>query len=170
MLINTLDLVDEEVIGAVVRTRNCVGDIFHYQDENAGEYRLKGKTGHLTIRAYRKHASYQWRGEYPLEGYMDRSNHLLNNQDDKLLFVNTYYYHLTHLKRSNAVDSKNVIDRIKKYKYEIGEAAYEDEIPSVFNLAHPKIVPDPFTSYLWWERMIAHLVTPLKKLKRRLNH
>src|SRR5690606_23049545 len=153
-------------IGAVVRTRNCVGDIFHYQPESAGQYRLKGRKGHLTIRAYRKDKNYSWRGEYPLEGYMDKDGKLLNDQDDKLIFVDTYYYHLTHLKRSNEADSSRVIDRMKKYKYEIGIAAYEDEIPAVFYDDRPEIVPDPFVGYGWWEKIIACLVTPLKSLKR----
>lgn len=169
LVLKTLSVVDDETFGVVVRTRNCVGDIFHYQPESAGEYQLLGKKGHLSTRFYRKSPHYQWRGEYPLEGYMDSNGVLINDQEDHLLFVNTYYYHLTHLKRSDQVNSAHVIDRLKKYKYEIGVAAYDDEIPAVFNRKPPQNVPDPFTTYSFPEKIVAHILTPIKRIKRGLK-
>lgn len=165
-LIKHLERAPKEIIGAVVRTRNCVGDIYHYQLESAGKYTLKGMTGHLTIRAFRKHKNYSWAGEYPLEGYMDEFRQLLNDQDEKLIFIDTHYYHLTHLKRSNDNDSSQVIDRLKKYKLEIGTKAKEKEIPQVFFESRPKIVPDPLTSYSLAEYMAAVVLTPIKRFIR----
>jgi len=167
-LLKQLEQANKEVLGAVVRTRNCVGDLYHYQPESAGEYHLKGRKGHLTIRAYRKDPTYSWKGEYPLEGYLSRDNELLNTQDDKLVFVDTYYYHLTHLKRSTPTDSSKVIDRPQKYKLEMGMLAKKSEIPEVFSLDRPEIVPNPFVSYSLLEKLIAFVVTPLKNLKRAL--
>lgn len=169
ILIDQIQSTDKNSIGAVVRTRNCVGDVRHYQPESAGKYQLKGRMGHLTIRAYRKTPSYQWQGEYPLEGYMDTKGELLNNQDEKLLFVDTYYYHLTHLKRSNQSDSARVIDRLKKYKLEIGTKAKDEDLPEVFFLQRPNMIPDPFKGFSSQEKIIAQILTPFKKLKRILK-
>lgn len=166
---HALNSAPTQTIGAVVRTRNCVGDIFHYQPESAGHYQLKGRTGHLTIRAYKKSTDYSWTGEYPLEGYTHKSGKLLNQQDSRLIFVDTYYYHLTHLKRTTDEQASSVIDRIKKFKLEIGIPADRTQIPEVFFRSRPDIVPDPHVTYTPTQKLLAHILTPIKHLKRKIN-
>lgn len=142
-------------IAVVVRTRNCVGDIFHHLPENRGEYKLLGMKGHLNIRVYKKSPEYKWEGIYPLESYSNRSGSI-NNQDDKLFFLDTYYWHLTHLKRSSVR---------KRQKLEIGIKAKSDEIPEIFYAKRPDFIPYPFTSYNILEKLLSWVVTPLKNLK-----
>lgn len=147
-------------IAVVVRSRNCVGDIFHFQKESKGEYRLLGMKGHFNIRLYKKTPDFRWVGNYPLEAYSDK-NGPINNQDEKLQFVDTYYWHLTHLKRSS-VDDK------KKRKLELGIKADKTEVPEIFFAQRPEIVPDPFLKPSIKEKLLATILTPIKDIKYRI--
>ena len=95
-LISTLKTLPENKKAVVVRTRNCVGDIYHYQGELAGDYQILGMRGHFNTRAFRNGQGLTIKGEYPLEFYCD-SQGSLNNQDKKLYFLDTYYLHMTHM-------------------------------------------------------------------------
>jgi len=55
----------DKIESIVVPTYNPVGDLFHYQEERAGRYRLAGKVGHLNLRAFsRSIPGLAWSGEY----------------------------------------------------------------------------------------------------------
>jgi len=170
-LIKALALADKQKLGAVVRFRNLVGDLYHYQPESAGQYHLLGRRGHLSTRAFRRHPDYAWIGDYPLESYSNQKTGIsLHDEPNKLLFINTYYYHLTHLKRSTDIHSAQVIDRPKKYKLEIGLKADKSQIPEVFFEHRPDIIPDPFVTFTFPEKIKAHFLTPLRLLKRKFTH
>lgn len=155
--ITTLNFGNKKAV--VVRTRNCVGDIYHYLPENRGHYRLLGMEGHFNIRFYKKSPGYKWVGTYPLEAYSNDDGPI-NNQDDKLLFIDTYYWHLTHLVRSSVENKKRRIEK--------GIRTDEKDIPQVFFKKSPGIVPNPFIKPSFYERIIASFITPLKEIKAKI--
>ncbi len=161
-----LERAGPEIYGVAMRTRNCVGDIYHYLPEEAGNYRLLGRKGHLTIRAYRKLPGFSWRGNYPLEAYTDGEGRPVNNQEEHLRFFDAYYWHLTHLKRSGSRES---VKGWRKRKYEIGITVGDKaEFPEVFSLPGPEIAPSPWVKMDDGEYLLSMLATPLKRLKRKL--
>ncbi len=157
---------DKNKIGIVTKTINCVGDIYHRLPQEKGEYRLLGKKGHLTIRAYKKSPDYFWKGTYPLlnkpalEGYFDQKNKVfLNEQEERLKFVNVSYWHLTHLKRS----SKGSHQRIK---YDLGIKIYPGLLPKVFFEKIPPFVPSPLKKANKAYLLVATVFSLLRKFKK----
>jgi len=82
----------KNIMATFLKTRNCVGDVYHYRGEESGRYEIAGMRGHLNIRAYRKLV--RWSGKYPLEHCVDSSD------KDSLAFFDGFYWNMTHLKRS----------------------------------------------------------------------
>lgn len=107
-----------------LRTRNCVGDVYHYR--NSGNYEIAGMRGSLNIRAYRK--TVKWEGEYPLEKCVDSTD------KNSLAFFDGYYWHMTHLKRSS---SESPVMGFRKRVYDLGIKS--ENLPEVFkNKNFPK--------------------------------
>lgn len=104
-----------ETIALVNRTRNCIGDLNHYLPESKGRYKIGPWSGHLNIRAIRNLPGLKVAGAYPNEAYVFEGKKL-QDQPGKLEFVDTWYYHTTHLKRTGFWHSLRVMDRIKKFK------------------------------------------------------
>jgi glycosyltransferase involved in cell wall biosynthesis len=115
-LIKAMKSARPSTIALVNRTRNCIGDIYHYLPESKGRYQIGPWQGHLNIRAIRNIKSLKVIGEYPLESYTF-NNQPLQNLVNRLEFVDTWYLHLTHLPRSGWRHQFNVIDRLKKFKF-----------------------------------------------------
>ena len=116
-LIQSIKSAPKETIALVNRTRNCVKNIYHYLPESQGHYQIGPWHGHLNIRAIRNLPGLKVVGEYPLEAYTI-NNTPIQDQPDKLKFVDTWYLHLTHLKRSSSwLSELKVIDRLKKHKW-----------------------------------------------------
>lgn len=148
--------------GIVVKNRVCLGDIFHYQEERAGKYNIAGKKGHLNIRGYKKSSQYKWSGIYPNEAYMDDHKIALQEKKEQLVFLDDYIWHLTHLKRSSRYFNK-------KRKLEIGNKINKKELPEVFFLPTPSLVPSPWVKFSPLEKIASVVFTPLRKIKRRFN-
>lgn len=137
-LVKMIKQADKSKVGIVTRTYNCIGDIYHYLPEKKGKYHLLGMKGHFNIRAYRKIPGYQWQGNYPLESYVDKNGLSINEQNNKLLFLDKYYWHLTHLPRSSKDDHRS-------RKYGLGvKFSNGHQHPEVFSLPRPKIVKNPW--------------------------
>jgi len=102
-------------IAIVNRTKNCIGDINHFLPESKGQYHIGPWQGHLNIRAIRNLPGLKVVGEYPNEAYIYQGKKL-QDQPERLEFVDTWYLHTTHLKRSSWWHSLKVIDRLKKFK------------------------------------------------------
>lgn len=140
-----------------------IGDIYHYQEEKAGRYKIKGKTGHLNIRVIRNFDGLHVKGYFGNEGYVDKNNiDVQSLPDERIIFAKNSYLHASHLRRSPKVNPK--------YKYELGIAFPKDfYFPEVFFKKRPSIVPPPWKTMSkgYWLR--AFLETPLKKIKRRLT-
>lgn len=159
-LLKIIKSASNDKMAVVVRTRNCVGDIFHFLPESRGEYQLLGMKGHLNIRVFRKSPDFKWVGTYPLEAYSD-NNGPINNQDSKLILLDKYYWHLTHLKRSS-------VDNKKKRKLELGIETDKSEIPEIFFAQRPKNIPDPFLKLSIKEKLLATILTMIKDIKYRI--
>ena len=131
-----------------------IGDIFHYQEEKAGRYKIDDRMGHYNIRAVRNSSGLHVEGTYPDEAYVTKEG--IKVQDlpkEKILFLNKPYLHASFL---------------KKNKYEIGEEFAKDfYYPEVFFKNRPGIVPSPWKVMSSGYRFRAFFETPLRKIYRR---
>lgn len=150
--------------GIVVSIKIPVGDIYHFQDESAGRYTILGKTGHLNLKVISKNISgLHLDCPYGKEGFFDKDNKLIQDRDD-IIFLDAQLLHLTHLKRSSQKRKYN------KVKYEIGSRVPIDfKFPEVFYEKYPEIVPSPWVKMNKVEFIKASILTPLRKIKRKLN-
>lgn len=131
-LINLSKTLPQSKIAVVNKTRNCVGDIYHYLPESFGHYKFLDKIGHYNIRLMRT-LDYKVKGIYPEEGYV-YNNKLINNLDDKLEFSSSWYLHTTHLNRST--NSIKIFGR-RKQTYSLGIKMTKTELPQAL-LQNPK--------------------------------
>lgn len=156
----------------VHRYYNLVGDIYHYQEEEAGRYRIDGQVGHLNIRFFnRKIDGLHFDKEHGVQGIFDASGVLIQERDRKKRFhTGDYYLHFTHLVRSSTrQDDLKVVKRALKYKYELGRRFPSDFVyPEVFYKSYPSFIENP-----WQKRSLGYVAralieTPLRKIKRKL--
>lgn len=103
-------------IALVNRSRNVVGDIYHYLPESEGHYQIGPWRGHLNIRAIRNVSGLTARGIYPDEWY-ELDGVKIQDQANRLTFVDAWYLHTTHMRRSGSLLAEFMtIDRWKKRK------------------------------------------------------
>ncbi len=138
-----------------------IGDMYHYQEEKAGRYRIAGKVGHYNIRAIRKTKGLHVEGVYPNEAYENADGVKIQNfSKEKILFLKEKYLHASFLSRS----SKDT----KKVKYELGEEFPKDfYCPEVFFRPRPAIVPSIWRNMDFKFKLRAFFETPLRKINRR---
>lgn len=151
----------EEIEGVVVPMYVPVGDIYHFQDEKAGRYKILGRTGHLSLKFISKkipglHADWP----YGKEGFFDNENKLIQERK-KIIFLDAPFLHLTHLKRSSK-------ERIyEKFKHEIGNKVKGDfKFPEVFYSRYPAFITSPWSEISGTDLIKARILTPLRKIKR----
>ena len=150
--------------GIVVPMVVPVGDIYHLQEEKAGQYELLGKKGHYNLRAISmKIPGLHVDWPYGKESYFDKGNNLIQNRE-KITFLDAPYLHVTHLRRSSVNKFYN------KVKYEIGDKVTKEfKYPEVFYKKYPGIVPLPWIKISGFARIKAKILTPLRKIKRRIS-
>jgi glycosyltransferase involved in cell wall biosynthesis len=150
----------------LVRRHDLLGDIYHAQDERVGEYRLFGYHGHLLTRLVRKSAfpNLAYRGDYPGEGFYTQNKSLRKQDPSQVAATQGYLYHTMYLKRSSL--NTTTFNR-GKYKIETG-IKLETAPPEVFSLPRPSEVRDPLTPRSTSYELLAKLITPLKKIKRKI--
>lgn len=151
-------------------TVNLVGDIYHYQGESAGQYKIAGKKGHFNIRAInRRIPGLHVEKPYGQEGYLDRDRIMIQDLDPgKILFIDAPYLHFTHLPRSSREDE--VMQRARKMKYETGQAFQKNFLyPEVLNILAPQFIPDPWVRRPGRQLIRGMIQTPFKKLKRKIT-
>lgn len=120
----------------VVPFKNLIGDMFHFQEESKGKYKIDDKEGFITIRAINKKIpGLQVKGKYPIEGYCDSRNTPIQNLNrQRREFLECPYLHLTHLRRSRK--------KSDKIKYGRGLPFPKDFFyPEAFFRPRPEIVP-----------------------------
>lgn len=163
-VINKIKEGDGSLEGIAVPMVVPVGDIYHLQDEKAGQYKILGRKGHLSLRAINKKIPglhVDW--PYGKEGYFDENKSLVQERMG-MVFIDAPYLHLTHLKRSGQMR------KYDKYKYELGNKVGETfRYPEVFFEKYPEIVPSPWIKMSKVEFIKASILTPLRKIKRKLN-
>lgn len=149
--------------GIVVPMVVPAGDIYHIQEEKAGKYKIHGRTGHLSLKAINKKIRglyVDW--PYGKEGYFDKEKNLVQERKD-IIFLEAPFLHTTHLKRSG------VKRKSEKYKLELGDKVSENfSFPEVFYREHPALVKSPWDKISGAELFRAKLLTPIRKLKRRI--
>lgn len=149
-----------------------IGDMFRYQEESAGKYKIADKTGHISLRGInRKIPGLTSSKPHGTWGWTDEEGKMIQERDKKkILFIEAPYLHATHLRRSETKEKdREVVKRSQKYKYELGIPFPKDYYyPEVLFKKRPEIVDSV------WKRMDtsfylkALLETPLRKAKRRL--
>lgn len=161
-----------ELDSLVHRYYNLVGDIYHYQGEEAGRYMIDGKKGHLTIRFFnREIPGVNFSNPHGTQGIYDSSGTLIQERDKKRrLHLDDYYLHFTHLVRSDSLlKDREVVKRNIKYKYELGIPFPKDfKYPEVFYEERPGFVSDPWERRSKYYFLRALVETPLRKIKRRI--
>jgi glycosyltransferase involved in cell wall biosynthesis len=171
-LIELVDSRGENLESVVSRYVNVIGDIYHHQEERAGQYQIDGKKGHLTIRAMNAripglHAA----NPHGKQAYFDESGTPVQNRDRKKRRFQEKlgYMHFTHLIRSDTLeDDLKVPKRNIKYKKELGIPFPLDYYyPEVFFRSKPKIIQSPWVTMSQEFKWKSQILTPLRKLKRR---
>lgn len=168
-----LEAQDKSLETIVSRYYNLVGDVFHYQSENIGKYKIDNRVGNLTIRAMNTSIpGLNFSKPHGQQGIFDDKAVLVQerNKEKRLFINNPAYLHFTHLIRSsNIVADKEVIKRNIKYKYELGEKFPSDfYYPEVFFKPYPSYISCPWKKRSTGYEFIAFIQTPIKLLKRKL--
>lgn len=165
-LLKAAEKADSSVNALFQRTRNCIGDVWHYLPDSAGHYSIGGKKGNLNLRLMRKTKDLQVVGEYPLEVYRDKNGPLL--EQDHLEFVDCWYLHTSFLKRSTQQGkTSGSLGKVKTP--EIGIRMSEKELPEVLFKERPDFLPDPLTKRGISFELEAMAMTPLLSIKRILK-
>ena len=151
-----------------------VGDIFHYQENKAGQYRFGSKIGHFALRAINTKipglSSLKPHGQW---GWIDGEGKMIQDRDSKKIgYVDAPYIHTTHLKRTSSIlDDSLVAKRTMKLKHEIGIPFPLDfYYPEVFFKERPSVVDSPWVYPSLYFRILSLIQTPLRKIKRRFRN
>lgn len=148
---------------------NLVGDVYHFQDENAGKYKIKSWTGHINIRLININSvsGLHFTGPYGSEGLVSSDNIRLQEIEDlKAEFIQEKYLHATHLERST---EKGVMMRKQKYKFELGHSLPSNfKYPACFYQPNSLDIPSPWTRRTSFYFFNAIWQSPLKLIKRRI--
>lgn len=165
-LIATANSIPKEKIALFNRVRNCVGDIYHYLPESAGRYKIGSIKGHLNIRLIRNTPGLDIKGVYPLEAYT-LDNTAIQDQVERLEFVDTWLLHMSFLKRSSSDKGKVSGSFGKNKKAEKGIEFKPRELPEILFDKNT-----PFDSAIQLNKRslgyetAAYFTDPLIKLKR----
>lgn len=162
----------KELESIVMPTINLVGDIYHFQEGAAGQYRLAGRKGHFNLRAVnRKIPGLHFKKPHGQIGLYGGDGVLIQERPKKYRkFVNAPYLHFTNVIRSaSRKDDLVVPKRRMKLKYELGIPFPHDfYYPEIFFRKRPEIVPNSWETmgFPFWIRALFE--TPARRLKRRL--
>lgn len=173
-LVEKLDRADGADWGVVVRAYNFVGDVYHLHPESIHynwPFAPKNWKGWANLRVIStKVPGLGIKGEYPLEYYHDKAGVPIQNYGrGHLVFLKNRYFHTTYLQRSsNRNVDKNILNRAKKWKLELGYKILGNQYPEVFYKKRPALVDSPFFRRSPVETMMAIFPTPLKEARRRV--
>jgi glycosyltransferase involved in cell wall biosynthesis len=129
----------------VTRNYSVVGDIYHYQSEKSGKYRIGNLYGHLNIRAInRKLPDLRFMKPHGQQGLYSGDGILVQDlAKEKRIVSKGKYMHFTNIRRSLALKGdQDVPKRRGKMKYDLGiNFAKDFYYPEVFFRERPEIVP-----------------------------
>lgn len=137
--------------GIVVPFIVPVGDLYHFQSEDAGQYKLLGEKGHFSLRAINlKIPGLHLNLPYGQEGYFDNRDIPVQNRE-RVVLLDAPYLHATHLKRSTSPRKYN------KIKFELGENKEKNfKYPEVLNTPNPITQAD-----IWGKRDLNYIIKGL---------
>jgi len=162
----------DEMEAVVVPTYNLVGDVFHYQEEAAGRYRLAGRLGQLSLRGVnRRIPGLASAGAHGVWGWVDGSGKMIQDREkERIVYAKAPYLHATHLLRAGSGGGEAEVPKRKgKLKYELGvEFSRDFYYPEVFFRGRPAIVETPWVKMNSGYKVRALFATPLRKIKRRV--
>lgn len=170
LLVSEIQDSGDQIESIVVPTYNLVGDIYHYQEQSAGQYRFGNLKGHYNLRAVnRKIPGLHSYGQHGVWGWVDKNNNMIQNRSE-IKFVDAPYLHATHLPRAMEKKGESLVPkRAQKLKHEIGiEFPPDFYYPEVLFRPRPGIVPSVWFKMSSGFRARAYFEAPLKKIKRRL--
>jgi glycosyltransferase involved in cell wall biosynthesis len=153
-------------LAVVNRTRNCVGDVWHYLPKETGRYQFGQWRGHLNIRLMRT-LPYEIEGTYPWEEYR-LAGESINQMAERLELTNSWLLHVTHLSRSSA--NGHVPLGRRKQLLETGLPIRQGDLPEVLFQNRPDDITNPLEKRSGWYEIAAQLITPLKQVKRMMRH
>lgn len=161
-VVDTIKKDGDKIDAIVVPFYVPLGDIYHYQEELAGQYKLLGRKGHCSLRLINKNIpGLHIDLPYGQEGYFDKDN-LPIQQRQKVIFIDAPYFHTTHLPRSSTIRLYN------KVKFELGSKFPEGfTYPEIFSLHYPSIVSSPWQNAGFRFLLLAAILTIPRKMKRR---
>jgi len=160
--------------GIVVQRFDLLGDIYHYQPDEAGIYDLFGRKGHFALRLINKNniKGLHIEGNYPYEGYYDKySTELINHNPEKYVFTDGKLWHAMYLQRSTL--GKNLSNTLHRNKYKIETGLHIPDtslLPEVFLKFNPSSTKAITQNRGIIYEMTANIITPLKKIKRKIWH
>ncbi len=171
-IIEIIESYGSKLEGIAVGRYDLLGDIYHFQDESAGQYNLFGRRGHFALRLINRRNidGLHIEGTYPYEGYYDNFGvELTHHEETKYMFTRKHLFHAMYLSRSSLGKNLKETFHRRKYKIETGnKIPSKESIPDVFFQDHPQIVPDVLGKRAIDFEIQAGFVTPLKKVKRKL--
>lgn len=170
-VINLIHHSNKELETIVTPYYNIIGDIYHYQENNAGMYVIDNLKGHYNIRVLNRNIpGLHLEKPHGQQGFYDNNGVLIQNREKgKRAFLDAKYMHFTNMVRSSyrKLDA-TVLKRDAKFKYELGHSFPEGfKYPEVFYKEYPDMVPNP------WQKMTksyffrATIETLGKKIRRR---
>ena len=169
-LVDFIKKTDENIENIVVPTINLVGDLYHFQEKEAGRYQLGNLKGHYNLRFIKRSIKgLHSQGQHGVWGWADSEGKQIQERN-KYKFIDAPYLHTTFLPRSEKrINDLKVPKRAKKLKYEIGNKFPLDfYYPEVFFEENPDFVPSPWSPMNSNFRARAIIETPLRKVKRRI--
>jgi glycosyltransferase involved in cell wall biosynthesis len=167
-LLKAAEEAPKDIIALFNRTKNCVGDVYHYLSDDSGHYTIAGITGHLNTRLMRNVPGLKVEGEYPLEAYV-MAEGPVQNQSDKIRFVDCWYLHTSFLKRSSVQKIKTSGSLGRHKVPEPGLRLRDELLPDVFFKNRPDDIPNPLYKRGWSYELVASVLSPIKTLKRRIK-
>lgn len=152
---------------------SLAGDIFHYQEEKAGRYKIGSLSGHINIRATKRVIpGLHFEKPHGKLGLFDVDKRLIQERSsEKRAFQQTpAYLHFTNLQRSSKELDRKVPKRKSKFKHDLGIPFPKDfYYPEVFFKDKPKIVPNPWQKRSKSYNLKSSTLAPAKKIKRRIG-
>ncbi len=170
--VQTIEVKGDGLETIVVPLANCIGDIYRYQDESAGNYEIDGKRGHIGIKGInRRIPGLHFEKPHGMRGLYDSDGKLIQNRTkEKRLHLDAPFMHFTNLPRSSSRQKDlQVPKRDIKFKHELGLSFPRDfYYPEVFFRDRPSIVPSPWPVMDPGFKFRAFFETPLRKIKRKI--
>lgn len=169
-----IKLKGSDLEGIIVGRYDLLGDVYHYQSDEAGTYDLFGRRGHFALRLINKKniKGLHIEGNYPYEGYYGKDGiELINHNPKKYIFTNGNLWHAMYLQRSTlGKNLSNTLHR-NKYKIETGLSIPDtSRLPEVFLKSNSDSTKDMTQNRGIIYEILAKIITPLKKIKRKIWH